>query len=44
MIYKVEYSKAAKKTLSKWKKSSPRLFKKAVEVLDDIMDHPRTGI
>ena len=25
MIYKVEYSKAADKTLRKWKKSNPRL-------------------
>lgn len=29
MIYKVEYSKAADKTLRKWKKSNPVLFKKA---------------
>lgn len=31
MIYSVEYSKAADKTLRKWKKSNPRLFKKATE-------------
>ena len=29
MIYSIEYSKAADKTLKKWKKSNPRLFKKA---------------
>ena len=44
MIYKVEYSKAADKTLRKWKKSNSMLFKKATKVLLDIMQHPRTGI
>ena len=44
MMYKVEYSKAADKTLRKWKKSNPALFKKATKVLFDIMQHPRTGI
>ena len=44
MIYSIEYSKAAEKTLKKWKKSNPRLFKKATTILMDIMQHPRTGI
>ena len=44
MIYSVEYSKAADRTLKKWKKSNPRLFKKATTLLMDIMQHPRTGI
>ena len=44
MTYSVEYSKAADKTLRKWKKSNPRLFKKATEILFDIMEHPRTGL
>lgn len=44
MIYKVEYSKAADKTLRKWKKSNPHLFKKAMKLLLDIMQHPRTGL
>ena len=44
MMYAVEYSKSADKTLKKWKKSNPRLFKKATAVLIDIMEHPRTGI
>ena len=44
MMYKAEYSKAADKTLRKWKKSNPALFKKATKVLFDIMQHPRTGI
>lgn len=44
MIYAIEYSKQAEKTLKKWKKSNPVLFKKATTVLMDIMQHPRTGI
>lgn len=44
MMYAVEYSKAADKTLKKWKKSNPRLFKKATSILLDIMQHPRTGL
>lgn len=44
MIYAVEYSKQAEKTLKKWKKSNPALFKKATAVLMDIMQHPRTGV
>ena len=44
MTYTVEYSKSADKTLRKWKKSNPMLFKKATKVLLDIMQHPRSGI
>ena len=44
MMYAVEFSKAAGKTLKKWKKSNPVLFKKASAILMDIMEHPRTGL
>lgn len=44
MMYVIEYSKAAEKTLKKWKKSNPQLFKKATKILFDIMEHPRTGL
>ena len=44
MMYAVEYSRSAGKTLKKWKKSNPQLFKKATSILLDIMEHPRTGI
>ncbi len=44
MMYTIEYSKDAEKTLRKWKKSNPRLFKKATKILLDIMEHPRTGL
>ena len=40
----IEYSKEADKTLRKWKKSNPNLFKKATKILMDIMQHPRTGL
>ena len=42
MIYTIEYSKEADKTLRKWKKSNPSLFKEATKILMDIMQHPRT--
>lgn len=44
MMYAVEFSKVAGKTLKRWKKSNPVLFKKASAILMDIMEHPRTGI
>ena len=44
MIYRIEYSKAADKTLRKWKKSNPQLFAKAKKILLDIMEHPRSGL
>ena len=44
MMYAVEFSKATGKTLKKWKKSNPVLFKKASAILMDIMEHPRTGL
>ena len=44
MTYTIEYSKEADKTLRKWKKSNPRLFKKATKILLDIMQHPRSGL
>ena len=43
-MYRIEYSKDADKTLRKWKRSNPRLFKKATKILLDIMEHPRTGL
>ncbi len=33
MMYTIEYSKEADKTLRKWKKSNPNLFKKATKTL-----------
>ena len=36
MMYKIEYSKDAEKTLRKWKKYNPTLFNKATKVLIDM--------
>ena len=44
MMYSIDYTKSAEKTLAKWKKSNPQLFKKATKILFDIMQHPRSGL
>ena len=44
MMYSIDYTKTVEKTLSKWKKSNPQLFKKATKILFDIMQHPRSGL
>lgn len=44
MTYSLEFTKLADKTLSKWKKSNPRLYKKAAALLDEMREHPRTGL
>ena len=44
MIYTIEYSKEADRTLRKWKKSNPQLFKKYQKLYHELADHPRTGI
>lgn len=44
MIYKIKWEDRAFATLEKWAKSSPVLYKKLRKVIQDIADHPRTGI
>lgn len=44
MIYTISFDPKVLKTIGKWKKSNPMLFKKLEKVLKDIMEHPRTGI
>lgn len=44
MMYRIEFTKLADKTLSKWKKSNLRLYQKASVLLHDISEHPRTGL
>lgn len=44
MIYKISVSNSADKTVRKWKKSNPNLFKKYEKIYKELMDHPRTGI
>ena len=43
MIYKIEFVKTVTKTVAKYKKSNPVLYKKLVNLLDELMEHPRTG-
>lgn len=44
MAYTLEFDTAVKKTIAKWKKSNPSIFKKLNKVLHDIMQHPREGM
>lgn len=44
MTYTLSFEPKVLKTIGKWKKSNPVLFKKLKKILDDIMDHPRSGI
>jgi len=43
MTYKVVFSSDAERSMKKWKKSSPVLFKKLQKILLELMEHPRTG-
>lgn len=44
MIYTIFFSEEAKESIGKWKKSNPIPFKKLGKILEDISQHPRTGI
>ena len=43
-MYTVKFDDPIIKVIAKWKKSNPILFKKFRKVLQDIMQHPRSGI
>lgn len=43
MNYTVTFANSASKVLKKWKKSNPALFKKASAILEELMEHPRSG-
>lgn len=43
MKYAIEYSTSVQKTLKKWKKSNPWLFKKLYDLLPELEAHPRLG-
>ena len=42
-LYKIEFTKVAEKTISKYKKSNPIQYKKLVKLLEELLEHPRTG-
>ena len=43
-MYTIDFTSEVKKIMAKWKKSDPIKFKKLVNILNNIQDHPRTGI
>ncbi|MCQ2244304.1 MAG: Txe/YoeB family addiction module toxin [Bacteroidaceae bacterium] len=44
MRYEINFSDNALAVLAKWKKSNPILFKKAYKIINDIAEHPRSGL
>ena len=42
-MYAIEYIPEAKIDLQRLKKSEPAAFKKAVRLINELMDHPKTG-
>ena len=42
-FYKIEFTQIAIKAVSKYKKSNPLQYKKLVKLLNELMEHPRTG-
>ena len=44
MIYSIDFVPSVSKTIAKFKKSNPNLYKKLGKILADIQEHPRTGI
>ena len=43
MSYKVKIMPSTEKAIKKWKKSNPTLHKKFVAIVEELMEHPRTG-
>ena len=43
-MYTIKFDRKAEKVIAKWKKSNPTLSKKLRDTLQDIMQHPRSGI
>jgi len=42
-MYILEYSPQAQEGLAKLKANEPKCFDKAVKLLNELMEHPRTG-
>ncbi len=43
-MYAIKFDTTVVKTIAKWKKSNPILYKKLVKVLEAIAENPRHGI
>ena len=42
-MYDIDYMPEAKADLQRLKKSEPTAFKKAVKLINELMEHPKTG-
>ena len=42
-MYKITFSPEAETDLGKLKRSEPTCFKKAVKLLNELVEHPKTG-
>ena len=42
-MYTITYSPQAIEDLSRLRKSEPRVHKKAIKLLNELLDHPKTG-
>ena len=42
-MYKITFSPEAEADLAKLKRSEPASFKKAVKLLNELVEHPQTG-
>ena len=43
MIYELKIKHSVEKAISKWKKSNPRQHKKFIQIIDELINHPKTG-
>ena len=43
IMYKITFSPEAETDLGKLKRSEPASFKKAVKLLNELVEHPQTG-
>lgn len=42
-MYRITYSPKAQEDLQKLKRNEPLTFQKAVKLLNELVDHPKTG-
>lgn len=43
-MYTIKFDKTAEKSIAKWKKSNPTLYKKLVKIIIAIAENPREGL
>lgn len=42
-LYTIDFTQDARRTVAKYKKSNPVQYKKLAKLLNELMEHPRTG-